>query len=347
VNTAPDACTLYESRITGERITVDLPLEELTGIDEIGADLGLESWVDLEDLPVRKAAGAMWGARRAGAIGARLDAPGEIGDAPLFAKVFGGSAFRLTCPSSNHGPLRRDLNDVDYVMRAGDGPRFIALATRLHQALGSLHMHFAVLDDHRFNSLSAGKRYRLRMVTLSPEGEVCAGMVDVFTEELSFCHRVRLKEVIDSPELTPGLPLLVLTKCQFIKEVRDDLVGAEDRYRVLTDIKGGSVAIGMEDKDMVDVGAAFADHELDSDEFPVSALTEQTARDWGLARTVVLNLRNVAGARHVLAGRGVDPTVAESILRRMAELADRVESQMPRPPRLRVRRTWWEEVEDR
>jgi hypothetical protein len=106
------------------------------------------------------------------------------------------------------------------------------------------------------------------------------------------------------------------------------------------------VAIGLEDKDLVDVASAFLDHELDSPELPVNAIIERTANDWGLAQTVMLNLRNNDGTRHVLAARGLPPESIDVVVGKMTAVADRIEDQIPRKPRLRFRSTWWEEVED-
>jgi len=53
--------------MTGERVTVDMPLSELEDIEEIRADLRLAPWVDLEDLPMRKAAALLWASRPVGA----------------------------------------------------------------------------------------------------------------------------------------------------------------------------------------------------------------------------------------------------------------------------------------
>jgi hypothetical protein len=323
---------LYESQMTGERVTVEHPLEERAGIlEEIRSDLAIADWVDLEDPPMRKAAALLWAARR---------------DRGVPAKVFGGSAFRLTCPSSNSGALRRDLNDIDYVLPPGGGVQFIEVASGLGDTFGSLHMHFLVHEDVRFNSLGGGKRYRMRMPVPHPNDQIAVKLVDVFAHSFNFCHRIDLDAVIANDALTLGLPLLILTKCQFIKALPADAVEPSNEYRRLTSIGDRRVAIGLEDKDLVDVASAFLDHELDSPELPVNAIIERTANDWGLAQTVMLNLRNNDGTRHVLAARGLPPESIDVVVGKMTAVADRIEDQIPRKPRLRFRSTWWEEVED-
>ena len=336
---------LYESPLTGEHIAIPLPLEESVDIEHVRAELGLAAWVDLEDQPMRKAAVALWAARAAETAPLR-ERRQRFGAEPLGVRVFGGAGFRINCPSSNSGPLRRELNDVDYVLSPGEGKGFVELAGELGGAFGSRHMHFVTGEDERFNNLSGGKRFRLQMVREGAGGEVAAADVDVFAQDFNFCHKIVLGAVMETDALTLPLSLLILTKCQFIKAVPADMIDDDRGVRVLTELKGKRVAIGMEDKDLVDVAAAFADHGLDSETMDAGEIVTRTSRDWGLAETVSLNLRNAAAVRRLLDLRGVAEDVQARVVGAMAALADRIEESKPKPPRFRLSSIWWEEVED-
>jgi hypothetical protein len=332
--------------MTRERVTIDLPLSETVDIERVRGELGLAEWVDLGDAPVRRAVAVMWACRRAPDLAQALGLDRELRRGAIPAKTFGGSGFRLTCPSSNAtGPFRRTLNDTDYLVPRDDGKRFVALLKQVHRVLGSRYFHFTVADDDRFNALRGGKRFRVRAIGETADGEVHPQLTDIFTGELSFCHRIDVEDALRAPALTVPLALLILSKCQFVKRVSGDRITEAQSHRVIAEI-GNEVAIGMEDKDLVDVAAAFADHAVDAPDLAVEALLARTSRDWGLARTVRLNLRNERAVERVLAGRGATPATVQLVASRMVELADRVEDAAPRPPRFRVRRIWWEEVEE-
>lgn len=344
---AVNAKVLFQSNVTGEKVLVDLPLDDDLDQDRVCAELGLGPWVDIEDAHVRNAVAALWATRQKDARSQAVGRGRRRGGGALNVKVFGGVGFRLLCPSSNAGPLRRSLNDIDYVTERGAGPAFVEALSSLHARLGSRYLHYLTHDDTRFNAQQGGRRFRVQMVVSAAGGQdALAADVDVFAHELSFCHRIPIEDAMRAPGPSLPLGLLVLTKCQFIRAVPDARMTGEHSSRVLSPLKGGRVAIGMEPKDLVDVAAAFADHDIGSETLDPTTILEGTSRDWGLATTLMLNLRNRDWTEHVLRARGVDPETTARVVSGMERLADMIEERMPRRPRLRLREEWWEEVED-
>ncbi len=321
---------LYDSPLTKERFEVDFPLDEKVDESQVVRHLGLPPWVDLKDPLIRRAAIVLWASDQA--------------EPPLAPKVFGGAGFRLTCPSTNvkGGPFWREMKDLDYVVPQGQGRPFLLLLTSLHRQTGSAHFHFIASDDKRFNGLRGGDRYRLRMATGLQEPATV--VVDVFEGKLSFCHDVRVGPVLAENSLTLPLSLLVLMKCQFIARIPQSEFDSRIEHRRLLALKREAI-VGMEDKDVLDVVAAFVDHEPGSETFPLEPMLERTSRDWGLAKTVSLNLRNERAVRGIAEARAISSRDVDSAVRRMLDVADQVDDSGPAEPRFSFRRLWWEEVE--
>jgi hypothetical protein len=339
--------TVYESPFTKERVTVHVPLEDRLETDNIRKELHLEEWVDLEDPLVRRCAVAIWATSQ----GAEMVRAGVSHDTPdaLNVKAFGGVGFRFTVPMSNYpGPFKRRLEDADYITSRADASRFMALLTRLDQMAGSRYLHFLVKEDQQYNGLREGHRYRVRVVDQGEDGSLKTGFSEIFTDRLDFCHRIDVGGHLTAPGPSLPLSVLVLSKCQFIKRVARREVRDELEHRVVARLGTNYVAIGMEQKDIVDVAAACADSTVYESKLKPFFLSLMERQHWTMRRTVLLNLRNTTAISHVLEERGVQEQLSDSILERIAILADLVESTGPVRPRLRERRSriWWQEVEE-
>lgn len=343
----------FESPMTGERVEVEVPLGCRLDLVDLRADLGLPEYVDVSEPHVGRGVAVIWAARRAPELAREHPRLQQL-DRPLRVAVFGGVGFRFLSPSANRPPLARSLGDLDLIAPKADAPKLVGLLTALHEVLGSRFWHGVSKSDEMFNNLRGGQRYRVRAVEEdpgSPSG-IAGTSLDILVDRIRFCHEIPVESALDEPERylnTVGGVELLLTKLQYIRAMRRDEIPHEHEYRIIGEL-GKQALIGPEDKDILDCVCLLADREigpgaagLDPD-----VLERRLTADWGLARTVRLNVENTRAFEHVLDQRNVEASLREHVLRGLSELrvvvseaADRA-----RAPRLRLNRRWWEEVED-
>jgi hypothetical protein len=144
--------------------------------------------------------------------------------------------------------------------------------------------------DQRFNTLNGHQRL------LYLDG-VNGRQIDIFIDRMKMCHVIELGRRLshDGPALTPAD--LLLSKLQVYE-------------------------INM--KDLVDAIALLLDHPIadhDDDAMNAGYLAHLTSEDWGLYRTLQLNIERVRGAATAL---DVD---ADRINQRLDELWERIERQ--------------------
>lgn len=336
---------VYESPISRERVEIDFPLTDLIDREWLRRELHLGAWVDLDEPLVRQAAVGILAGLRMGQ--AESDRAGRRPPTQAAqARVFGGVGFRFLCPSANQNPaFRRHPKDVDYVVPPKAGEPFVAALTSLHEWAGTSYFHYLRREDRQFNDLRGGKRYRVRTPVLRNDDRVDAQIADVFAGELSFCHRIPLDAEFAEPSASLSLACLVITKAQFIKEMPRREVESSNEHAVLAELGTSNVAVGMEAKDVIDVSAAFLDGDERTLSSDIVALVNGT-RDWGLWRTVSLNLGNSAAVEKVLDDRGVEQATRRLISDRMTRTVSVLAAAEPPRPRLRFRKTWWEAVEE-
>jgi len=108
--------------------------------------------------------------------------------------------------------------------------------------------------DREFNTLHGHRR-------LYFWDEANQRQVDVFVDEANLCHRIDLKRRIETVPLTVSLADLTVLKLQVVE---------------------------TNEKDLLDICAIFADHDLSEDDSGVNApyIAKLTASDWGLWRTL-------------------------------------------------------------
>jgi hypothetical protein len=337
--------------MTGERFELPVPLTSTIEPDALRRDLGLPDYVDTAEPNVARAIGILWAAQRIPELAERHEELRHAQRPPRLA-VFGGVAFRFLCPSANSGPLSRSLHDADLVTTKRDGPVLLELLPALDAILGNRFWHVVTKGDATFNSMRAGRRYRVHGVKEDPDvpGGASQTVLDVLADEIEFCHTIRLDlETTERRLHTIGAARLVLTKMQYIRRLPASDVDESIRHRVIAS-SGGDELIGPEDKDLTDVAALLHDRgvgtgqgQIDPDE-----LHGVLRGDWRLAKTVGLNTANIAGFEHALRGRGVSPDTTERVVRSLAELRSVIEAAAAsaRQPRLKLRRDWWQVVED-
>jgi hypothetical protein len=171
-------------------------------------------------------------------------------------KLTGGLGIYFHSPSAREGPLRRDYRDLDFVTLA---PHRQAVQ-RLLETLG-------YAADVPFNTL-AGHR-RLRFWDTHHRREV-----DVFLDQVRMCHVIDLRTRLGAAEADVCLAPadLLLMKMQIVE---------------------------INQKDLIDILALLADHstaESDTDTINRTYVAGLAAQDWGLYRTMQLNIPRVLDA---------------------------------------------------
>lgn len=133
--------------------------------------------------------------------------------AGLPARLLGGAAIALRCPSATSGPLHRTLNDLDLIT-----------APRVAFDLGQLLEKLGYRPEARFNALHGHHR----MLFTGPE-EL---HLDVLVGDFQMCHKLVLRKRLTLDPTTLTLADLLLTKLQIAKLNRKD---ATDVAAILLD----------------------------------------------------------------------------------------------------------------
>jgi len=149
--------------------------------------------------------------------------------------------------------------------------------------------------------------------------------IDVFFDRLEFCHVIPLDGRLERDDPTIPLAELLLSKLQIVQ---------------------------INEKDVVDIILLLLDHELgDGDEsvIDVRRVAGLCAADWGLWRTITLNLDKVASLARTY--RQLDEPRRDRVATQVAALADRLESE-PKTlawrarARIGERLKWWTDVDE-
>jgi hypothetical protein len=205
------------------------------------------------------------------------------------ARLIGGVAIWLRCPSAEHELLRREYMDLD----------FLGLSSRTTEI-----KHFLVglgyQADKYFNSLHG----RSRLLFHDNEND---RQVDVLFDEMNMCHKLDFRSRINVNEHTLPIADLLLTKLQIVE---------------------------VNPKDMTDLFTLFSDHPIgDQDGEMINGryIAQLTSGNWGLYRTIQLNLDRVIERAAALPQVG--PFVIE---RQVHALRDMIESE-PKSVKWKVR----------
>lgn len=148
--------------------------------------------------------------------------------------------------------------------------------------------------------------------------------VDVFVGAFEMCHRIPISDRLVKGQPTVPLAELLLTKMQVVE---------------------------LNEKDQGDIIALLADHEVgpsDDDTINAEYIAQLLARDWGLWRTIQLNLGRTADA---LGRYDVGEDTQARAFDRIGRLGDRIEAEpKSKAWRLRARigdrKRWYELPED-
>ncbi len=320
--------------LRGEKVTVGLPLTLRRPVEETGRALGLPPTVDLTDPIVAKAVAL---------AGAAADAR-----PPIRFAVFGGTAFRLTCPSSNDPALglRHDLHDLDLAILLKDAREVRRFLGDVANSAGAGLTFFETSGDRIYNSLSGGARLRWHMTVAQRGTAVTIGTLDLVADTFEFCHRIDIRADVEASAahgwaLAPAH--LLLTKGQFIQRIpREESAPVADR--VLEPLGKRGVVIGPEAKDVRDLVALIHDHPMGEapDEISPALLRRELSADWGLWKTFGLNLEMVTRSPIV---RGLPPDPRRKVEGRLGELRSLVAGLQPKRRFNFLGGPWWQEVD--
>ncbi len=172
----------------------------------------------------------------------------------LSARLIGGLAVWLRCPSVHEGPFARPYQDMDFAVSAGAATKFKALL-----------MTQGYLPDQFFNGLHGATR-------LYYQEPANRWSVDVVIDELVMSHKLDLRGRLDGPSPTITLVDLLLTKLQVWEINRKDL--------------GDTLCL------LADHG--LTEDDTDAEGISLPRLRDVLGKYWGLCHTVQRNAGKVA-----------------------------------------------------
>ena len=177
----------------------------------------------------------------------------EVAAAGLPARLLGGVAFWLRCPSVRSGPFARDYADLDF-----------AVGKTASQLFRAILEGRGYLPDKFFNGLHGATR----LYYGAPDGQ---WSVDIVIDELTMSHRLDLRGQLDGPGPTLSPADLLLTKLQVWEINRKDL--------------GDTVCL------LADHGVA--DSDSDAERISLPRVAAVLGNDWGFCHTMERNLGQV------------------------------------------------------
>jgi hypothetical protein len=241
----------------------------------------------------------------------------EVAAAGLPARLLGGVAFWLRCPSVRSGPFARDYADLDFAVSKPASQRFRAIL----EGRG-------YLPDKFFNGLHGATR----LYYGAPDGQ---WSVDIVIDELTMSHRLDLRGQLDGPGPTLSPADLLLTKLQVWEINRKDL---GDAACLLAD-HGLAAAPSP-------AGPAGA-RAAGPDEISLARVTAVLGTDWGFCHTAERNLGKVAelAAAEPVPGAGHDVAAQAGAIQAAIEAAPKSRSWRMRS-RIGERVKWYETPEE-
>lgn len=224
-------------------------------------------------------------------------------------RVLGSLAFHMHCPRLGRlqAEMGRAYTDIDLAAYAGQAKEIKALLAGL-----------GYIENREIFVVSEGKR----AIFENPNNHL---HIDVFYNELDFCHPIRWDSRLEVDSPTIPLAELLLEKMQIVK---------------------------INQKDVIDTIMLLLEHPLadgDQEEINIRWIARLCADDWGLWRTVTMNLDKV---KKLAAGF---PQLADAEKQAVADQVDsalsRIEAE-PKPMAWRMRARvgdrvkWYKDVEE-
>jgi hypothetical protein len=225
----------------------------------------------------------------------------------LSARLIGGLAIWLRCPSVHDGPYARSYRDMDFAISAASATKFKALL-----------LTQGYRPDQFFNGLHGATR----LYYGEPDGR---WSIDVVIDELVMSHKLDLRDRLDGPAPTITLADLLLTKLQVWEINRKDL--------------GDTVCL------LADHG--LSEDDADTDGISVVRIRSVLGKDWGFCHTVLRNLQKLAElwSKEPLAAPSHDVAAQINALQRAIEDAPKSRAWRMRS-RVGERLRWYETPEE-
>ncbi|MHB8488054.1 MAG: hypothetical protein ACYDCS_00295 [Candidatus Dormibacteria bacterium] len=225
----------------------------------------------------------------------------------LSARLIGGLAIWIRCPSVRSGPFARSYDDMDFAIGAASSTKFKALL-----------MTQGYVPDQFFNGLHGATR----LYYSEPAGR---WSIDVVIDELAMSHTLDLRGRLDGPAPTITLADLLLTKLQVWEINRKDL---GDTLCLLAD-------------------HALSDDDSAVEEISLPRVRAVLGKDWGFCHTVERNLQRVAAlwSQEPLPGAAHDVASQVTALREAIEAAPKSRAWRLRS-RVGERIRWYETPEE-
>jgi hypothetical protein len=227
----------------------------------------------------------------------------------LTVRLMGGIAFDIRCPGQVEVFRRFERRHEDFDI--------VAIGRQANK-LRDIFPELGYVEDPHVYVNSAGTRS-----VAFREG--APTHLDVFFDDLEFCHTIPMKGRLEVEELTLPLAELVMQKLQIVQINRKDLI---DLVALLLEY-----AVGTED-----VGTINAER--------IAGLTSE---DWGLWRTATMNLDNLE--QFAATASEMDEAQRALVKDRLAELRTSIDAR-PKSLRWRMRAKvgdrvkWYREMED-
>jgi hypothetical protein len=256
----------------------------------------------------------------------------EVAAAGLPARLLGGVAFWLRCPSVRSGPFARDYADLDFAVSKPASQRFRAIL----EGRG-------YLPDKFFNGLHGATR----LYYGAPDGQ---WSVDIVIDELTMSHRLDLRGQLDGPGPTLSPADLLLTKLQVWEINRKDLGDAAcllaDHGLAAGPAGANTAGANTAGANTAGANAAGADT-AGADQISLARVTAVLGTDWGFCHTAERNLGKVAelAAAEPLPGAGHDVAAQVRAVQAAIEAAPKSRSWRMRS-RIGERVKWYETPEE-
>lgn len=340
--------TIYRES-DGRQYQVEYPPSSHVDLQQIKNELELPDYIDINYSMTATALVSLWAAYNIDTLSRRFESLRKI-KGPLSPILMGGMAVKLLSRCANEkGPLNREVNDIDYVIKKGMAGAFANLLERISDIAGSRFHHFITNSDMRFNALRAGERYRLRTIDWGELNEPKVKCVDILVDQVEMRHKVDVRDEFAKFKqnmYTIGLEKLILTKCLMIEEINHSqyqtLKKSGQDFRILNypHYRENRHIIGMEEKDIIDVLSLLIDYADKSDELAKN-ISLLLSRDEKALMTFRLNIENIAERRDWLKSKGLTDSQLSRIdesIRSIMQIIPKKEKKWDKP--------WWNQDVD-
>ena len=177
----------------------------------------------------------------------------------LTLRLLGSLSFQFQCPAYAH--LQKELG------RSYTDIDYAGYSTQASK-MKSLFESLGYAEDAEVNIYYAGQR----MIFYQPKKNGIH--IDVFFDKLDFCHEIKWAGRLEIEELTLPLAEMLLEKMQIVK---------------------------INEKDVIDTIILLLEKLIEDNDkgaINVKLISELSAKDWGLWRTVTMNLKKVSQLVH-------------------------------------------------